>query len=112
MDSQMRNLNCEHIQSDEIWTFCQKKQRHLQAEDSPEGGDAWVFVAIDADTKLTPAYKVGKRDRETTHQFLTALRGRMAQSIIFRSQPMASISTARELRMCSQDKRILAQSRR
>ena len=30
MDAQMRNLRCEHIQSDEIWTFVGKKQRHVR----------------------------------------------------------------------------------
>src|SRR5437016_5226061 len=79
MDARMRNLRCEHIQSDEIWTFVAKKQRHVKSEDSAELGDAWVFVAIDAETKLIPAYTVGKRDRETTYQFLTTLRDRMAE---------------------------------
>jgi IS1 family transposase len=79
MDAQMRNLRCEHIQSDEIWTFVTKKQRHVKAEDSAEIGDAWVFVAIDAETKLIPAYTVGKRNRETTYQFLTTLRERIAE---------------------------------
>ena len=79
MDAQMRNLRCEHIQSDEIWTFVGKKQRHVKSEDSVELGDAWVFVAIDAETKLIPAYTVGKRDREKTYQFLIALRDRIAE---------------------------------
>jgi IS1 family transposase/transposase-like protein len=74
----MQNLKCKRIQSDEIWTYCGKKQRHVKAEDSPELGDAWVFVALDAETKLIPAYMVGKRDRQTTYQFLTTLRNRMA----------------------------------
>ncbi len=78
MESKMQNLKCERIQSDEIWTYCQKKQRRVTVEDSPEVGDAWVFVAIDAQTKLIPAYTVGKRDRKTTYEFLTGLRDRLA----------------------------------
>lgn len=78
MESKMQNLRCKQIQSDEIWTFCQKKQRHVKKEDSPEIGDAWVFVAIDAETKLIPAYLVGKRDKPTTFGFLTMLRDRLA----------------------------------
>jgi IS1 family transposase/transposase-like protein len=83
MDARMRNLVCKHIQSDEIWTFVGKKQRHVQADDSPEVGDAWVFVAIDAETKLIPAYTVGKRDRESTYQFLVSLRDRLAAEYRF-----------------------------
>jgi IS1 family transposase len=28
-------------------------------------GDVWTFCAIDADTKLVPAFMVGKRDKGT-----------------------------------------------
>src|SRR5271168_2893798 len=56
MDSKLRNLHMQHIQIDEIWTFVQKKNRHVRKGDSPEIGDAWVYVAIDADTKLIPAF--------------------------------------------------------
>jgi len=78
MDSQMKNLRCQHIQSDEIWTFVGKKQRSVKSDDPAELGDAWVFVSIDAESKLIPSYAVGKRDRETTYQFLTDLRDRIA----------------------------------
>jgi hypothetical protein len=55
MESRMRDLRCKRIQSDEIWTFVGKKARHVHSDDPAELGDAWVFVAIDADTKLIPA---------------------------------------------------------
>jgi IS1 family transposase len=51
----------------------------VKVDDPDDIGDAWVFVALDADTKLIPAYAVGKRNRETTYQFLTDLRDRMAE---------------------------------
>jgi IS1 family transposase len=79
MDLQMRNLRCQHIQSDEIWTFVGKKQRNVKTDDPLEIGDAWVFVSIDAETKLIPSYTVGKRNRETTYQFLNDLRNRIAE---------------------------------
>jgi IS1 family transposase len=79
MDSKMRNLHCQRIQSDEIWTFVGKKKRNVRPDDSKELGDAWVFVAIDAETKLIPAFTIGKRDRETTYQFLAGLRDRLAE---------------------------------
>lgn len=79
MDSQLRNLRCERIQGDEIWGFCGKKQRNVKPEDSPELGDAWIFVAMDADSKLIPAYAIGKRTRETTYAFLNSLRSRIAE---------------------------------
>src|SRR5579864_1096683 len=80
MDVRLRNLSCDRIQSDEIWTFVAKKQRHTGVEDPADFGDAWVFAAIDADTKLIPAFTVGKRTRSTTYEFLTNLRDRLAEN--------------------------------
>ena len=79
MDTRMQNLRCKYVQSDEIWTFVGKKQRHVKDDDPAELGDAWVFVSIDADTKLIPSYTVGKRNRETTYQFLNDLHSRIAE---------------------------------
>lgn len=79
MDVMMRDLRCKRIQSDEIWTFIAKKQKHVKPEDADEAGDAWVFVAIDSDTKLIPAFTVGKRDRKTTYEFLHSVHARLAE---------------------------------
>ena len=77
MDSKLRNLHMGHIQLDEIWTYVQKKNRRVRKDDSPEIGDAWVYVAIDADTKLVPAFHVGKRHLADTRTFLWDLYGRI-----------------------------------
>jgi len=74
----MRGLKCNFIQCDEIWTFCFKKQRRVRKDDPAEFGDQWVFVAIDEETKLVPAFVVGKRTRETTYEFLVQLRSHMS----------------------------------
>ncbi|MFQ5852544.1 MAG: DDE-type integrase/transposase/recombinase [Candidatus Binatia bacterium] len=37
-------------------------------------GDQYVFVALDAETKLIPVFMVGKRDGETAHRFMQDLR--------------------------------------
>jgi hypothetical protein len=50
----MRNLKCNFIPCDEIWTFCFKKQKRVRKDDPDEFGDQWVFVAIDA--KLVPSF--------------------------------------------------------
>ena len=79
MDTMMRDLRCKRIQSDEIWTFVAKKEKHVRVDDPEEMGDAWVFVAIDPETKLVPAFTVGKRDRNTTHAFLRSIQERLAE---------------------------------
>jgi IS1 family transposase len=77
LDSQMRELSCHYLQVDEIWTFVQKKARRVRSGDSSEVGDRWVFVAIDAETKLIPSYHVGKRTRYDTAIFLWDLYRRL-----------------------------------
>jgi transposase-like protein/IS1 family transposase len=78
MDSRMRELHPRYLQIDEIWTYVQKKNRHVRKGDSPEVGEQWVFVAIDAETKLIPAFHIGKRHREDTREFLWDLYGRIS----------------------------------
>jgi transposase-like protein/IS1 family transposase len=77
LDAKMRGLRPKHLQIDEIWTFVQKKNRHVRRGDSPEIGDQWVFVAIDAESKLVPCFHVGKRHREDTRAFVCDLYSRI-----------------------------------
>lgn len=81
MDEQMRNLHCGFVQADEIWTFVGKKQRHAHFDDPPEVGDQWVFVAMDAETKIVPTFVVGKRTEETTWYFVQDLAARVSSRI-------------------------------
>jgi hypothetical protein len=53
------------------------QQRTITADDDPSFGDVWTYVAIDPDTKAVPAFKVGKRDFETTNLFVDDLSMRM-----------------------------------
>jgi IS1 family transposase len=78
MDEQMRGLGCSTIQMDEIWGFIGKKQKNLRPGDEKRGlGDAWTFVAIDAETRMVPAYRVGKRDSYTANTFVADLASRL-----------------------------------
>jgi IS1 family transposase len=77
MDQKMRGLNCPYIECDEIWTFVGKKRRNVRFDDSPEVGDQWVYVALDADTKLIPTFVVGKRSKQVTFDFINDLAKRI-----------------------------------
>jgi len=81
MDSYMHNLKCQNVQVDEIWCFVGKKQRHLKEYDPEDFGDQWVFVALDADSKLIPSYLVGKRTIDNVHTFISDLSGRLDNRI-------------------------------
>jgi IS1 family transposase len=96
-DEQMRDLTCRRIQCDEIWSFVKVKQGHIAKEiDRTKIGDQWTFVAIDADTKLVPAYRVGKRTRDNAIAFMTDLSERLSNRVQISSDALRSYVDAVE----------------
>src|SRR2546427_6957394 len=76
-DAKMRDLRYNFLQFDEIWGFIGKKEKHIFFNDDPTLGDVWTFCAIDAESKLVPAFKVGKRDHVTANAFVKDLAERL-----------------------------------
>ena len=82
LDETMRDLPCERLEVDEIWSYVAKKQRHVRRSDDPsEVGDVWTWVALDAKTKVVPSYLVGNRDAVTAHAFISDLASRLQNRI-------------------------------
>ena len=77
LEFKMRNLNCKYIQLDEMWGFIKKKKANKTAEDKREYGDVWVWVALDADTKLVPFFSVGKRSQARAVEMMEELQSRI-----------------------------------
>jgi IS1 family transposase len=82
-DQALRDLQCKRLQLDEIWAFCYAKQRKVPfAKAAPEeAGDIWTWVAIDADTKLVPSWRVGDRSGATAIEFVCDLSKRLANRV-------------------------------
>jgi hypothetical protein len=69
---------------DEIWTFNYCKQGNLTpeiAERVPNAGDLWLWVAIDADTKLVPCVRLGGRTASDAHEFMQDLSSRLSHRV-------------------------------
>jgi IS1 family transposase len=97
MDGEMRDLPCKRIQVDEIWSFVGKKQRYVtRRDDRRRVGDMWTFVALDADTKLFPSYRVGKRTLHEATEFMTDLSGRLTNRVQLSSDALTSYVQATE----------------
>jgi IS1 family transposase len=97
MDEQMRELPCRRIEVDEIWAHVGKKQRHLTPRDNPLlVGDQYTFVALDPESKLVPAYRVGKRDLPTATAFIADLSERLANRVQLSSDALAAYVEATE----------------
>ena len=81
--SVMRNLPCHRLQIDEIWSFCYSKQKNVpdQFRDTFGFGDVWTFVAIDADSKLVPAWWIGPRDGCNAKSLIEDLASRLANRV-------------------------------
>lgn len=79
-DRVMRNLTCRRIQVDELWTFCYAKDKNVTPEIAakvPGAGSVWLWVAMDADTKLVPCVMIGDRNGATAHEFISDLASRL-----------------------------------
>jgi IS1 family transposase len=80
LDRTMKNLPCDHLEIDEIWTFVHKNEKRLNEKERrqrKDWGDQYVFIALDADTRLIPAFTVGRRDGMTTSLFISDLKRRL-----------------------------------
>lgn len=82
-DRVFQNLECRRVQVDEIWGFVGAKARNANPtkKAAGEAGDAWLWVATDADTKLVPSWLVGGRDGEWAMAFIDDLRSRLANRV-------------------------------
>lgn len=78
-DKVLRDLPCEVVEADEIWSFCYAKNKNVpdQFKGTPGYGDVWTFTAICADTKLIPTWLVGERTGDDADVFLRDLADRM-----------------------------------
>lgn len=69
MDSMFHGLRSEQIQVDEMWGFIGAKASTVRRKNlGNDYGDVWVWIAIDADSKLVLTHVVGRRDQEMDEQ--------------------------------------------
>ncbi len=78
-DGRVRNMRPRFVQADELWTFVQKKQKRLKFDDPVAYGDAYLWLAFDADTKAVLSFRVGKRDGVNAYIFIGDLSRRIAE---------------------------------
>ena len=77
-DEKLQGLSCERIQLDELHSFVGARQRATTAETrANKWGDTWVWIAMDADTKLVPCWHVGKREFSDANGFVQDLASRL-----------------------------------
>jgi len=82
-DEVLRNLPCERLQCDEIWSFCYAKEKKVPEEMRGHFGfgDVWTWTAICADTKLVPCWHVARRSAEDANAFIKDLASRLRNRV-------------------------------
>jgi len=89
----VRELMTRRVQCGELWSFvgCKAKTKAAGGEGH---GDAWVWVAIDAESKLVISYRVGNRDVADAYAFASDLANRVARRIQITSDGLAAYTLA------------------
>src|SRR6266478_6936547 len=83
-DKAFRNLRTQRLQLDEMWAWIYCKERNRTeaiAKKHPDAGDVWLWVAIDADTKLVPSWMLGQRNAATATTFVSDLASRLSNRV-------------------------------
>src|SRR4051794_7928920 len=80
-DRLMRDLPCERVQTDEIWSFVYAKAKNVPEHKRGEAGDVWTWVGMDADTKLVVSYLIGGRGPEEANAFMRDLASRVRHRV-------------------------------
>lgn len=79
-DAQVRDLQAERVQADEIWSFVGCKDRAKKA--GAQGlGSVWTWIALDSDSKLAISYWLGSREQEDADLFMEDLAARVSNTI-------------------------------
>jgi IS1 family transposase len=79
-DANVRNVKAKRVQCDEIWSFCQMKEKNVPAAQRGQYGvgDVYTWTGIDSESKLILSWLVGRRDGEYAKAFIDDLAGRLA----------------------------------
>lgn len=97
MDEKMRNLPCKVVQVDEIWGFVQMKEKTARVKrPNTEAGDVWTWIALDAETKLVPAFAIGDRTQYMANTFIEDLASRLSHRVQISTDGLAAYRGAIE----------------
>lgn len=77
-DHAHRNLKCERVEADEIWSFVGAKQKNATKAGQ---GDLWTYTAICSESKLMVSWLVGARDHTNTYAFMKDVAFRLANRV-------------------------------
>lgn len=97
MSRNLRNIETKHPELDEQWTFVGKKQGHLTElqKSIDDIGDQYLFIGLEQESRLIVAHVIGKRNEQTTRQFIARVASRIVlpESVNVHTENKPQIST-------------------
>jgi hypothetical protein len=76
-DRLMVGIRTERLELDEAWSFVGKKQKNVKRHEIHAKGDQYIFIGMAGTQKAIISWGVGKRNGESTMDFLHDLRSRV-----------------------------------
>src|SRR5216684_2750184 len=76
-DRLMVGIRVNRVELDEAWSFVGKKQKNVLRHEINAKGDQYVFIGMAGTQKAIISWGVGKRNMESTMDFLCDLRDRV-----------------------------------
>jgi IS1 family transposase len=76
-DRMMVGIRVNRLELDEAWSFVGKKQKNVLRHEINGKGDQYIFIGMAGTQKAIISWGVGKRNAESTMDFLHDLRGRV-----------------------------------
>jgi IS1 family transposase len=76
-DRLMVGIRVNRLELDEAWSFVGKKQKNVLRHEIPVKGDQYVYIGMAGTQKAIIGWRVGKRNADTTLEFLHDLRQRV-----------------------------------
>ena len=96
-DELFTDLDSKRLELDEIWGFIGAKARTAKQKDLKGCGDVWTWIALDADTKLVPAWHVGGRTEVDAYQFIGDLKSKLVNRPQISTDALIHYATSIEL---------------
>ena len=106
-ESFIKDLEITECQIDEMWTFVLMKRKTASLkglENNVSIGEQWIFIAIDAVTKLLLHWKIGKRTLEVAKLFIGELKEKLASNPLFTTDEFAAYEEAFLSNFCNEIK--------
>jgi IS1 family transposase len=83
-DRTLRNLKSSRLQLDELWASLYCKEKNVTPEIAakyPCAGDVWLWLALDAGSKLVASWMLGDRNARTARRFLDDVAQRLSNRV-------------------------------